>query len=1448
MSLDLYERDISERMSGLRPITAPEPGAFDNFLYSAGTAAMRTFASAGRAVTMAAGGVASAVERIGAMHPLSDGAVDTRLSDAVWRVHDDLTQRAVDYWTPNPNEVGAAGQVVGQLIATLPMVVASPSALVAATQLGTAEDVMRKGVDADKAQAVGAVQAAGLGLGIWMPILGQNLWQRVVLGGAGFNVVQGAATRGISGEILEGTPAAEEFKAFDPAALTLDVLLGAAFGGIAHLSPSQRAQGKAMLDRIQSWGKDLKPSDVDALQVVRQAQHMNVDSMPGKPVDVQDIEAHVQRVKAAIDQLSGDRPVQVDDLPAARVGADQARTAEQQANLSVLQELGERVRRLERIPMTPDEIAARAESIGTRIADQVQAAGRSADEAQAVGKVWESFFATAAKRYGVDPQQLFDTYRVEVRTGDAGATDADAIAPLDPNNPNILEQSAVENLQMVAKRGERVTSSRGMISQPEKEAIASSAKAVGVSEDEVARAVRSHKMAHPVSQGWAPLIYNRTVVDDGKVVHEYKNVPYTFSTSRNGRPLESGTPEYDRRSTAIARSMADEVRTVLRRAQAGDKNAQNILAQAGWYKAMRSRLRQEFGGLGDLFADLLGATSPNTPVRDNWTNAVDALRRASRGDFDALIPQWEKWADNVDAKEAELRGFVNERLEEGMTKAAIKATPEYKAMLSELKEVRKLPDSLLPTKETGKKYGFNGRNVARAMVDLWRVVKNADPDINRGGTAPKALNFSGNLIGFRERATIDVWAARMLQRLSGGDRIPSMAETGVTGDMLQSGDTTLQFGFGQDVFSKAVDLIKNDPEMSKHDALSKINDDDLQAVVWFVEKELWTVNNWTNAAGEGGSFELEANLTGPADQARIKALRKILDSSKSTDAAKEAARSQLVAMERTVDRFTGGLSIQRSLGTQGVDYVPTDADMAKLSNRVRTAAYEVDNGSTVLASKALSTEGRYGGIERSLDIEVVAREGYDAAALWREMLTQARDADQDSVFLSRVLREGEAIDYSRHRPGVEIYFREAAAKEKLEAMVKSLGDKGVEFFTVIVDGRRMSAASAGEMPPAVGVRFQYVPEFEQRYGMDNLKGLSDAELQARMEVKGEQLSDLAQQVTSQIDGVSFAGRFWYDTEVAFRHEYQGKIDALTTRNSSEGSATARAEVWAGRPIREGLENADRAANEAARGEPNVGARADFGVDAQARPDGVATRLEQAGAAVPRGAIQFDRANTLISVFKNADESTLIHESGHFFLQVTKDLASRADAPEGALRDWSTLASWLKNEGGELTRAQQEQFARGFEAYLGSGEAPTPALKSVFERFKDWLLNIYKSLTSLDVKLSDDVRAVMGRMLSDETEARPAPRPAEPPRSMAEEQGGAEVRAEGEQAPDPLAYAAERIANERPDLAFTIGRDADGNPVTTTVRQYLDDVRADVAAAMDDARLFEAAAVCLLGKG
>ena len=39
----------------------------------------------------------------------------------------------------------------------------------------------------------------------------------------------------------------------------------------------------------------------------------------------------------------------------------------------------------------------------------------------------------------------------------------------------------------------------------------------------------------------------------------------------------------------------------------------------------------------------------------------------------------------------------------------------------------------------------------------------------------------------------------------------------------------------------------------------------------------------------------------------------------------------------------------------------------------------------------------------------------------------------------------------------------------------------------------------------------------------------------------------------------------------------------------------------------------------------------------------------------------------------------------------------------------------------------EAFVRAFERYLRDGEAPTKELKTLFDKFKDWLVDIYKSL-------------------------------------------------------------------------------------------------------------------------
>jgi len=313
VSLDLFQQEGNERLTALPPVQNVDPGMFDGFVRGTGMATMKGFAKAARAVDL-----------VGAVGPIVQDAFTggTEAQDKYFAEHDAVFGRAVDYWTPRSNEIGMAGEVMGGLMSVLPQVIVSPGLAVATTQLGTAEDLANMGVTTGKAQAVGAVQGLTLGTGIWMPILGKNLWQRAVIGGAGFNLVQGTGARAASGAILEGTPAAEMFKAFDGEAMTLDVLMGLAFGGLVHYSPTQRAQGAKAWDQIDAWARNLNPSDKAAIATLREGQHLNLDSTPGKPVSDVDIEAHVNRMRAAIDQIASDQPVAVEDITVPRRTAD----------------------------------------------------------------------------------------------------------------------------------------------------------------------------------------------------------------------------------------------------------------------------------------------------------------------------------------------------------------------------------------------------------------------------------------------------------------------------------------------------------------------------------------------------------------------------------------------------------------------------------------------------------------------------------------------------------------------------------------------------------------------------------------------------------------------------------------------------------------------------------------------------------------------------------------------------------------------------------------------------------------------------------------------------------------------------------------------------------------------------------------------------------------------
>lgn len=144
----------------------------------------------------------------------------------------------------------------------------------------------------------------------------------------------------------------------------------------------------------------------------------------------------------------------------------------------------------------------------------------------------------------------------------------------------------------------------------------------------------------------------------------------------------------------------------------------------------------------------------------------------------------------------------------------------------------------------------------------------------------------------------------------------------------------------------------------------------------------------------------------------------------------------------------------------------------------------------------------------------------------------------------------------------------------------------------------------------------------------------------------------------------------------------------------------------------------------------------------------------------RGKIRLatDDANAVITLMKNADASTFLHESAHHFLDMMDRFSKEGEAPEQLKKDMAVIRKWsgLSEKIPETTKEKrayvqaQEKFARGFERYLMEGVAPTRELAEVFAKFKNWLTSIYKTVFSIPGQrgaINEDVRAFFDHVLS-----------------------------------------------------------------------------------------------------
>ncbi len=633
-------------------------------------------------------------------------------------------------------------------------------------------------------------------------------------------------------------------------------------------------------------------------------------------------------------------------------------------------------------------------------------------------------------------------------------------------------------------RGARKVDEKGYFATGERQRLMQAASAAGRDPGEIEQAVRDQKARFPARDGWAPVEFSRInekAETPGAAV-EYKVVPWTYHVPP-GKTMAA--PAHDQKhADNLATKMTREVDRIVKSAKGGDKNAQAIVDQMHWYRGFTEKLRQKYGGFGSYFADVLGATSPQTTVPQNFKSAKEAASRFLRGDYDVELRKLEKH-------------------------------------LASGKDITKFPASNKIRKATGELFGTNSAAAMQAMLGVWRdAVK---------GNSPKARNFAKNLIGDSDKATIDSWAARTLQRLAGKPRIPPPAEAGVTGRHLKDpAKVGGAFGFGQLVFEKAAEKLKA--------AGTDITPADLQAMMWFAEKALWTKNNWTSAEGEGGSFE------------------------------EEIGKSE-------TDRYQGLMSVQQGGETPAEDAVAAARGSVEgvLSADPRVEMYRV-----------IPTEGGYmDDTEQSLDVEAVADREWDPMPLVAEMVREAKKNNQDSVGLSRVVRPDEKS--ANARPGVEVYLKRGASKADVMAISKALRDTGAGGFTLAVDPRVRRKASNRPSSEYIGIRVQYVPEiFIRAYHQGwvtgeqadadyaDLTSGDDARVQAVMD-RAEKALDGALQSVRENPSVSHAEGYHYDTLLIGKEDY----DAYRTGTAGEEDQESGGGVWPGESAGERLQGAAR---------------------------------------------------------------------------------------------------------------------------------------------------------------------------------------------------------------------------------------------------------------------------------
>jgi hypothetical protein len=297
-------------------------------------------------------------------------------------------------------------------------------------------------------------------------------------------------------------------------------------------------------------------------------------------------------------------------------------------------------------------------------------------------------------------------------------------------------------------------------------------------------------------------------------------VRYDFGGTPVAVQAAKGIRDKDARRAASAQALADRL---VEYAKEVDKNPA-VAAGRGWYSMARTKIKNVFGDDALLFAELLAATSPQTPVEDNFTQALEAYNQFKSGVFDAKVAKFHEGRDMLKA------GTLKPQV------AAATGVPVEKITDAAAMDWWIETHNLTPTKLNGKRFKANSLHVLKVMAGVWR----------QEAQGLKAPQFASNLSGTDMNATIDVWAARTTRRLgyegavADGTRWRILAEH-------ETGVTDKDFLFAQEVFRRAAVELGMDP-------------DSLQALVWFGEKDLYEKRGWTKSVAGKAKSDFASQL------------------------------------------------------------------------------------------------------------------------------------------------------------------------------------------------------------------------------------------------------------------------------------------------------------------------------------------------------------------------------------------------------------------------------------------------------------------------------------------------------------------------------------------------------------------------------------------------------------